>query len=108
MVRAFFSIDFLDNLHEHLKRILQILRFSDYVKLVFFSMLLIFCLKIVKLENASPRPVWFRYLAVISTIGSQDTEESVVMGVDVYKGAVTLGFILPIYQDMVVALDGDG
>ncbi|KAL5110888.1 hypothetical protein TcWFU_009121 [Taenia crassiceps] len=85
-----------DNLHEHLKRILQILRFSDYVKLI------------VKLENASPRPVWFRYLAVISTIGSQDTEESVIMGVDVYKGAVTLGFILPIYQDMVVALDGDG
>ncbi|KAL5964916.1 hypothetical protein TSMEX_007368 [Taenia solium] len=67
-----------------------------------------FYVKIVKLENASPRPVWFRYLAVISTIGSQDTEESVIMGVDVYKGAVTLGFILPIYQDMVVALDGDG
>ncbi|KAH9282617.1 Protein phosphatase Slingshot -like protein 1 [Echinococcus granulosus] len=85
-----------DNLHEHLKRILQILRFNDYVKLI------------VKLENASPRPVWFRYLAVISSIGSQNTEESVIMGVDVYKGAVTLGFILPIYQDMVVALDGDG
>ena len=41
-------------------------------------------------------------------MGSQNTEESVIMGIDVHKGAVTIGFILPIYQDMVVKLDGDG
>ncbi|VDO00097.1 unnamed protein product [Rodentolepis nana] len=85
-----------DNLHEHLKRILQILRFNDYVKLI------------VKLESGSPLLIWYRYLAVISTVGSQNTTESVVMGIDVHKGDVSIGFILPIYQDMVIKLDGDG
>ncbi|KAM7537281.1 hypothetical protein Aperf_G00000061940 [Anoplocephala perfoliata] len=85
-----------DNLHEHLKRILQILRFNDYVKLI------------VKLENPSPNPVWIRYLAIISTVGSQNSVESMIMGIDMYKGDASIGFIMPIYQDMVITLDGDG
>lgn len=30
------------------------------------------------------------------------------MGIDVHKGDVSIGFVLPIYQDMVIKLDGDG
>ncbi|VDD79264.1 unnamed protein product [Mesocestoides corti] len=74
----------------------MILRFNDYIKLI------------VKLENASPRPVWFRYLAIVSTLSSEGAEESVIMGVDVHKGAITIGFTIPIFQDIVVTLDGDG
>lgn len=85
------------------------MRFTDYVKLVCNHFPnAIFLPKIVKLENANPRPIWFRYLAIIATLGSQGSEEAVVMGVDVYQSSISIGFMLPILQDMVVSLDGDG
>lgn len=99
---------YLDKLHEHLKRILQILRFNDYVKLVCFILYVTRLFKIVKLENASPNPVWIRYLAIISTTGTQNTIESMILGIDMFNGDASVGFITPIYQDMAITLDGDG
>lgn len=48
---------------------------------------------------------------IVSTVGRQDTEESVVLGVDFAKNEhsqCTIGLAMPIWNDMSVALDGDG
>lgn len=48
-----------------------------------------------------------RYMAVVSCIGRQDTEESVILGIDCQESA-TIGLVYPIYADTSFKLDGDG
>ncbi|CAL8089335.1 unnamed protein product [Calicophoron daubneyi] len=85
-----------DDMQDHLKRILGILRFGDYIQLV------------VRLQSERPRPHRHRYCCVISTNGKQSTEESAVLGVDITDRRATIGLVLPIWQDMSVNLCGDG
>jgi hypothetical protein len=49
-----------------------------------------------------------RYLAVVSSTGVQDTEESVIVGVDIMHQEATIGLVQPIWADMAIKLDGDG
>lgn len=52
-----------------------------------------------------------RYLVIVSTIGRQDTEESLILGIDFEEGKkneCTIGFAVPIYNDVTADLDGDG
>ncbi|KAA0190883.1 Slingshot protein phosphatase 1a [Fasciolopsis buskii] len=85
-----------DDIQDHLKKILGILRFGDYLQLV------------VRLQSESPRPHHHRYCCIISTTGKQGTEESAVLGVDLTDRRATIGLVLPIWQDMSVNLFGDG
>ncbi|TGZ74495.1 hypothetical protein CRM22_000902 [Opisthorchis felineus] len=85
-----------DDIQDHLKRILALLRFEDYVQLA------------VRLQTEYPRPHRHRYCCVISTNGKQGTEESAVLGVDITNHQATIGLVLPIWQDMSVKLYGDG
>lgn len=48
-----------------------------------------------------------RYLAVVSCIGRQDTEESVVLGMDLLDKA-HIGLVLPVWAHTHIKLDGDG
>ncbi|TPP66903.1 SSH2 [Fasciola gigantica] len=85
-----------DDIQDHLKKILSILRFGDYLQLV------------VRLQSDVPRPHHHRYCCIISTTGKQGTEESTVLGVDLTDRRATIGLVLPIWQDMSVNLFGDG
>ena len=49
-----------------------------------------------------------RYLAVVCTEGCQDTEESVILGIDVIDETSTVGLVLSIWGDSKITLDGDG
>ncbi len=49
-----------------------------------------------------------RYMVVVSTIGRQDTEESIILGVDILEEKATIGLVLPIWGGMNIRLDGDG
>ncbi len=49
-----------------------------------------------------------RYMALVSTMGRQDTEESVILGIDYLDDVSTVGLVLPIYNGTVIKLDGDG
>ncbi|KAH8875967.1 Protein phosphatase Slingshot like [Schistosoma japonicum] len=85
-----------DEIQDHLKRIIAILRFGDFVQLI------------VKLQSANPKPHQHRYCCIISTNGKLDTEESSLLGVDITNGQATVGLVLPIWQDMSINLCGDG
>jgi len=52
-------------------------------------------------------PTHNRYLAVVSCYGKQDTEESVILGIDCNETA-TIGLVIPIWADTTVNLNGDG
>ena len=63
-------------------------------------------LQAVKLESiVSAR---CRYMTVVSTVGRQDTEESVILGIDIQEDKASMGLVLPIWGDMSMKLDGDG
>lgn len=47
-------------------------------------------------------------MAVVSTMGRQDTEESVVLGIDILEEKATIGLVLPVWCDIAIRLDGDG
>lgn len=49
-----------------------------------------------------------RYLALVSTTGTQDLEESVILGIDVLDQESMIGLVLPIWSDLCIRLDGDG
>ncbi len=49
-----------------------------------------------------------RYMVVVCTNGRQDTEESVVLGIDLKDDKATIGLVLPIWGDSRITLDGDG
>jgi hypothetical protein len=40
-------------------------------------------------------------------MGRQDTEESLILGIDI-TDVTTIGMVLPIWADMTIKLDGDG
>ena len=60
----------------------------------------------VKLESVSSTRN--RYMAVVSTVGHQDTEESVILGIDIETDEATIGLVLPIWGASAITLDGDG
>jgi len=48
-------------------------------------------------------------MAVVSCMGKQDTEESVILGVDFGgENHASIGLVLPIWADTNIELDGDG
>lgn len=49
-----------------------------------------------------------RYLAVVCTEGRQDTEESVILGIDIIDEKSSVGLVLAIWGDSKITLDGDG
>ncbi|XP_016132470.1 protein phosphatase Slingshot homolog 2-like [Sinocyclocheilus grahami] len=62
----------------------------------------------VRLESAYPQCT--RYMVVVSTNGRQDTEESVVLGMDFSPSdsSCSIGMVLPLWSDTRIHLDGDG
>uniref|UniRef100_A0A3Q0SEZ7 protein-serine/threonine phosphatase n=1 Tax=Amphilophus citrinellus TaxID=61819 RepID=A0A3Q0SEZ7_AMPCI len=62
----------------------------------------------VRLESAYPQVT--RYMVVVSTNGRQDTEESIVLGMDFVSSdsCCTVGLVLPLWSDTMIHLDGDG
>ncbi|KAG9351634.1 hypothetical protein JZ751_022885 [Albula glossodonta] len=62
----------------------------------------------VRLESAYPQCT--RYMVVVSTNGRQDTEESVVLGMDfsASESSCSVGLVLPLWSDTLIHLDGDG
>nr|XP_040039200.1 protein phosphatase Slingshot homolog 2 isoform X2 [Gasterosteus aculeatus aculeatus] len=83
------------DLQKHLQTMFTVLRPEDTIRLA------------VRLESAYPQVT--RYMVVVSTNGRQDTEESVVLGVDfVSSDSCTVGLVLPLWSDTLIHLDGDG
>ncbi|KTF87861.1 hypothetical protein cypCar_00026737 [Cyprinus carpio] len=62
----------------------------------------------VRLESAYALRT--RYMVIVSTNGRQDTEESVVLGMDFGNSdsTCTVGLVLPLWSDTLIHLDGDG
>ncbi|CAH1801136.1 unnamed protein product [Owenia fusiformis] len=82
-----------DNIQTHLQSMFYQLRPQDTIKVA------------VKLESQLSHSI--RYLVVVSCNGKQDTEESVLLGMDCGE-ETTIGMVLPIWADTKIELDGDG
>ncbi|XP_029924677.1 protein phosphatase Slingshot homolog 2b isoform X2 [Myripristis murdjan] len=84
------------DLQQHLQTMFTLLRPEDNIKLA------------VRLESAHPQCT--RYMVVVSTNGRQDTEESVVLGMDFSPtdSSCSVGLVLPLWSDTLIHLDGDG
>ncbi|KAF5904388.1 protein phosphatase Slingshot 2-like isoform X2, partial [Clarias magur] len=85
------------DLQQHLQTMFTLLRPEDTIRLA------------VRLESAYPHCT--RYMVVVSTNGRQDTEESVVLGMDFTNtdcSQCTVGLVLPLWSDTLIHLDGDG
>uniref|UniRef100_A0A8C3A571 protein-serine/threonine phosphatase n=1 Tax=Cyclopterus lumpus TaxID=8103 RepID=A0A8C3A571_CYCLU len=85
------------DLQQHLQTMFTVLRSEDTIRLA------------VRLESAYPQVT--RYMVVVSTNGRQDTEESIVLGVDFVssdRSVCTVGLVLPLWSDTLIHLDGDG
>ncbi|XP_056139004.1 protein phosphatase Slingshot homolog 2 [Lampris incognitus] len=84
------------DLQQHLQTMFTVLRPEDTIRLA------------VRLESAYPRCT--RYMVVVSTNGRQDTEESIVLGMDFTSSdsCCTVGLVLPLWSDTLIHLDGDG
>uniref|UniRef100_UPI003AB07DF9 protein phosphatase Slingshot homolog 2b isoform X1 n=1 Tax=Centroberyx gerrardi TaxID=166262 RepID=UPI003AB07DF9 len=84
------------DLQQHLQTMFTLLRPEDNIKLA------------VRLESAHPQGT--RYMVVVSTNGRQDTEESVVLGMDFSPtdSSCSVGLVLPLWSDTLIHLDGDG
>ncbi|XP_057677385.1 protein phosphatase Slingshot homolog 2-like [Corythoichthys intestinalis] len=84
------------DIQQHLQTMFTVLRPEDNIKLA------------VRLESA--HAFLTRYMVVVSTNGRQDTEESVLLGVDFspVDGSCSLGLVLPLWSDTLIHLDGDG
>ncbi|KAI4896621.1 hypothetical protein NFI96_029878 [Prochilodus magdalenae] len=84
------------DLQQHLQTMFSLLRPEDTIRLA------------VRLESAYPQCT--RYMVVVSTSGRQDTEESVVLGMDFTSSdcLCTVGLVLPLWSDTLIHLDGDG
>ncbi|XP_033748878.1 protein phosphatase Slingshot homolog 1-like isoform X2 [Pecten maximus] len=81
------------DIQSHLQSMFYLLRSHDTIKVA------------VKLESLHEGHN--RYMAVVSCFGKQDTEESVILGIDCNNEA-TIGLVLPIWADTSVKLNGDG
>ncbi|KAM9442170.1 uncharacterized protein ssh2a isoform 1-T1 [Salvelinus alpinus] len=86
------------DLQQHLQTMFTLLRTEDNIRLA------------VRLESAYAQPQCTRYMVVVSTNGRQDTEESVVLGLDFGSSdsSCTMGLVLPLWSDTLIHLDGDG
>ncbi|CAL8365305.1 unnamed protein product [Lota lota] len=85
------------DLQQHLQTMFTALRPEDNIKLA------------VRLESTHPQVT--RYMVVVSTNGRQDTEESLVLGMDFCPPeslACSVGLVLPLWSDTLIHLDGDG
>ncbi|XP_029467063.1 protein phosphatase Slingshot homolog 2 isoform X2 [Rhinatrema bivittatum] len=85
------------DLQQHLQAMFTLLRPEDNIRLA------------VKLESTYLNRT--RYMVVVSTNGRQDTEESVVLGMDFPCNdscSCTMGLVLPLWSDTLIHLDGDG
>ncbi|XP_061179694.1 uncharacterized protein LOC133206232 isoform X2 [Saccostrea echinata] len=83
-----------NEIQSHLQSMFYLLRPQDTIKIA------------VRLETTNPtgNP---RYMAVVSCVGRQDEEESVILGIDCQEKA-TIGLVYPIFSDTSIKLDGDG
>ncbi|XP_040907450.1 protein phosphatase Slingshot homolog 2b isoform X2 [Toxotes jaculatrix] len=84
------------DIQQHLQTMFTLLRPEDNIKLA------------VRLESAHSHVT--RYMVVVSTNGRQDTEESVVLGMDFspVDSSCSVGLVLPLWSDTLIHLDGDG
>ncbi|XP_062289599.1 protein phosphatase Slingshot homolog 2b [Scomber scombrus] len=84
------------DIQQHLQTMFILLRPEDNIKLA------------VRLESAHTQVT--RYMVVVSTNGRQDTEESVVLGMDFspVDSSCSVGLVLPLWSDTLIHLDGDG
>ncbi|XP_034023831.1 protein phosphatase Slingshot homolog 2 isoform X2 [Thalassophryne amazonica] len=84
------------DLQKHLQTMFTVLRPEDTIRLA------------VRLESSYPQVT--RYMVVVSTSGRQDTEESIVLGMDFLSSdsCCTVGLVLPLWSDTLIHLDGDG
>ncbi|XP_061103832.1 protein phosphatase Slingshot homolog 1-like isoform X2 [Conger conger] len=84
------------DLQQHLQTMFTVLRPEDTIRLA------------VRLESVHPQCT--RYMVVVSTNGRQDTEESVVLGMDFSPAdnSCSVGMVLPLWSDTLIHLDGDG
>ncbi|XP_030078053.1 protein phosphatase Slingshot homolog 2 isoform X2 [Microcaecilia unicolor] len=85
------------DLQQHLQAMFTLLRPEDNIRLA------------VRLESTYVNRT--RYMVVVSTNGRQDTEESVVLGMDFPchdSSSCTMGLVLPLWSDTLIHLDGDG
>ncbi|XP_056252955.1 protein phosphatase Slingshot homolog 2b isoform X1 [Seriola aureovittata] len=84
------------DIQQHLQTMFTLLRPEDNIKLA------------VRLESAHTHIT--RYMVVVSTNGRQDTEESVVLGMDFspVDSSCSVGLVLPLWSDTLIHLDGDG
>ncbi|XP_077448205.1 protein phosphatase Slingshot homolog 2b isoform X2 [Stigmatopora argus] len=85
-----------DDIQQHLQTMFTVLRPEDNIKLA------------VRLESV--HALLTRYMVVVSTNGRQDTEESVLLGVDFspVDSSCSVGLVLPLWSDTLIHLDGDG
>ncbi|KRY60559.1 Protein phosphatase Slingshot -like protein 2 [Trichinella britovi] len=82
-------------IQQHLQTMLQLLRSQDTLKMA------------VKLSSFIGKNT--RYLAIVSTVGRQDNQESVVIGIDCGPDRnPTIGLVLPIWASTKISLDSDG
>ncbi|XP_042354658.1 protein phosphatase Slingshot homolog 2b isoform X2 [Plectropomus leopardus] len=84
------------DIQQHLQTMFTLLRPEDNIKLA------------VRLESVHSQIT--RYMVVVSTNGRQDTEESVVLGMDFspVDSSCSVGLVLPLWSDTLIHLDGDG
>ncbi|XP_041808308.1 protein phosphatase Slingshot homolog 2b isoform X2 [Chelmon rostratus] len=84
------------DIQQHLQTMFTLLRPEDNIKLA------------VRLESAHTQIT--RYMVVVSTNGRQDTEESLVLGMDFspVDSSCSVGLVLPLWSDTLIHLDGDG
>uniref|UniRef100_A0A4W3INA6 protein-serine/threonine phosphatase n=1 Tax=Callorhinchus milii TaxID=7868 RepID=A0A4W3INA6_CALMI len=85
------------DLQQHLQAMFTLLRPEDNIRLA------------VRLESSCTQCT--RYMVVVSTNGRQDTEESIVLGMDFLSkdsSTCTMGLVLPLWSDTLIHLDGDG
>ncbi|XP_055082100.1 protein phosphatase Slingshot homolog 2 isoform X2 [Periophthalmus magnuspinnatus] len=84
------------DLQKHLQTMFTVLRPEDTIRLA------------VRLESAFPQVT--RYMVVVSNNGRQDTEESIVLGMDFVSSdsCCSVGLVLPLWSDTMIHLDGDG
>ncbi|XP_056586823.1 protein phosphatase Slingshot homolog 2b isoform X2 [Triplophysa dalaica] len=84
------------DIQQHLQTMFTLLQPEDNIRLA------------VRLESVLPQ--YTRYMVVVSTNGRQDTEESVVLGMDFSSSdsSCSIGMVLPLWSDTRIHLDGDG
>ncbi|XP_029650888.1 serine-rich adhesin for platelets isoform X2 [Octopus sinensis] len=84
------------DIQQHLQQMIYLLRPEDTIKVA------------VKLESAYEIPLASRYMVVVCCIGKLDTEESIMLGIDMKDKEASIGLVLPIWANSKITLDGDG